>query len=153
MYYSNIDEMPLWNWRKCVEGLLEYCRLNQKKGKGNTDLENWTRLYDQYLARFGLAKDHELVIEKKLQLADLQLEYCENGIDFSLNKIRRLEREIEDILNRTKTGATIEECLMVLSKWMGFRLDQKVTTIMEFQTYLESYEKEAKAQRQNNPNG
>lgn len=146
-YYVSIDEFPLWNWRQCVEGLLNYTRINPKKGKDKNDLLAWEKLFDQNIERFGLAGDHERIIELKLELANLQCDYCIENSPFLLNRIKVLQADIKDILERAQEGATIDECLMALSKWMGFRLDQKVITVVEFNTYLKAYQAEGKQQK------
>lgn len=148
MYYETIDEMPLWNWRKCTEGKTEFVRLNKKVGNKKKDADVWTFLYDENIERFGLGKDQETIYELRLRLAELQCDYCIEGNTFMLNEIRMIEQEIIDIVDRIQNGASIDECLMVLSKWMGFRINQKETTVAEFYTYLNAFQDEGKKTKQ-----
>jgi hypothetical protein len=144
-YIESIDEMILWDWRKCLEGKHEYCRVDINKGTEQEDELFYDLLYDQYLQRFGLAKDYERILEIRVEMTEIRCEYCENGNLFLMNRVKVLEAEIEDIVKRSEEGMDTDDCLMYLSKWMGYRVDQKVITIVEFQTYLKAYEKETKA--------
>lgn len=150
MYYDLIDEMPLFNWEQCINGNLNYARINPKsKGKERKDLEAWETLYDQHLQRFGIGSEHQRILDKKIELAELQCEYCIDGNAFLLNRIKMLETDIKDILERTQQGMSIDECLMLLSRWLGFHLSKKQITCVEFQNYLKAYDKQAKEQKKN----
>ena len=148
MYIQSIDELSLWNWRKCVDGKIEFTRLKKTVGTKAKDAEAWIKLLDQHIERFGLGKDHEQIINLKLELAELQCDYCIEGNAFLLNRIRMIEQDMKDIIERAQNGATVDECLMALSKWMGFHLKQKEVTVVEFNTYLEGFQK---AGKQNKP--
>lgn len=143
-YFDDIEEFPLWNWRKCTQGEENYTRIRKQLGTKKRDSVAWENLQDQHIEKFGLADDHEKILELKMQMAEMQLDYCIDKNAFLLNAIRVIEEDIKEILDRSMEGASIDDCLMALSKWMGFRLDQKVISVVEFQTYLKAYQTEAK---------
>ena len=84
-YWGSIDEMPLYNWIKCNNGHLEYVR----NGRGNkaNDVINWMRLYNEYLATFGLDKRYKKYLEVKRKKALLQAEYVIKKDRFKLTEI------------------------------------------------------------------
>ena len=139
--YDLIDEMPLFNWEQCINGNINYCRIDPKSKFGNEkqDLKAWENLYDQYLKKFGLSSDHQRIIDLKNELALAQCDYCIDGNTFLLNRIRMLETDIKDILERSQQGMSIDQCLIVLSKWLKFHLDKKKITCTEFQNYLKAF--------------
>lgn len=144
IYINSIDELLLWNWRQCVEGKTEFTRVNIKVGTKEKDAVTWLKLQDQHIDRFGLGTDQERLMELKIELAELQCDYCIDGNDFILNRINAIEQDIIDIIEKAQEGATIDECLMALSKWIGFRVSQKEITVVEFNTYLNAFQKEGK---------
>ena len=100
-YYYDIDEMPLFNWRKCQEKQdYKYTRKDIKKGTEEEDLKAWDIIYDSYLSEFGLGSEYERILEIKTRIAELQCNLVIEDDRFLLNEIKRLERELNDILNR-----------------------------------------------------
>lgn len=141
-YYDSIDTIPLFNWRRMTDGDLKYSRINIEKGSDQKDLETFTLLMDQYYEEFGIGEDYKRVLELMVEIAKLQCEYCIDGQAFTLNRITILKEDLKEILERPVEG-TLDDCLVYLSKWLGFRLDQKAISVKEFYKYLEAYQKEA----------
>lgn len=148
-YFNSIDEIPLWNWWKIREGKYEYSRTEMKQGSEREDIEAFIRINDSYLNEFGFTKDEEKIIELKKELALLQCDYVITGDNFLRNNIRRLEVELEEMLNRDEgAGIDREEFLIHMEKWIGFRLEPKVITARyfykiekQFKNYNESLSK------------
>lgn len=143
-YYGDIDEMPLYNWRKCNEGKVHYTRKNLEKGTKKRDHEQWEKTYDSYLAEFGLGQDYARYYELKIELAVIQCEFVETDDRFLLNRIKQLEHEIKELLER-EPGADTDTAIVHLSKWMGSLIDQKKVTVRMFYKMLNEQQKEAEA--------
>ena len=54
-YWESIDEMPMYNWQKCSDGYLKYVTIDLIDDETNNQIQ-YDKLYDEYLARFGLSK-------------------------------------------------------------------------------------------------
>ena len=139
-YWVSIDEMPLYNWIKCNNGDLSYTRIG-KKGNLINDLKNWERLYNEYLASFGLNDRYKKYLEAQRKKAKLQAEYIIKKDNFKLTEIEIQNQRIKDLEVYFGDGEKIEVILTWLGMFLGFKLDKKNTTVTEYFTILEQYGK------------
>jgi hypothetical protein len=150
-YYTNID-LPLHNWIKIQEGKLEYSRKNLEDGVARLDEENSILIKDSYYLEFGVSKEYTRVLELYKDIAEAKLEWIVEDNDFILNKIRRLEKELEDLLGRP-VDSDIDTNLITLSKWMGQPVRKKETTVREFYKMVKLYAAEIEARKKLNKDG
>jgi hypothetical protein len=146
-YYDSIDEMPLYNWRLC-QGKQQfiYCRKNldesdKRKCNPDKDLLAWEKIYNTYITEFGLGKEFHRIDELRTQIAELQLDFIINNVQYIRNEIELLKGELEDLLGRPSEGDS-DTVLIHLSKWMGYKIEPKETTVREFFKMIREYEKE-----------
>lgn len=132
-YYHSIDDIPLFNWWRIREGDYEYTRKDLKAGSQRKDIEAFILINDSFLKEFGFSPDEQRIIELKREIALLQCEYVISEDNFLRNNIRRLELELDELLNRDiGAGIDREEFLIHLEKWIGFRLDEKEITARKY---------------------
>lgn len=141
-YYDSIDTITLFAWRRVTAGDLTYLRVDREKGSDEEDIAAFELLMDEYYEDFGLGEDYKRVLELMVEIAKVQCKYCIDENEFLLNRVTILKTELNDILERPVEG-TLDDCLVYLSKWLSFRLDQKAISVREFYKYLEAYKKEA----------
>lgn len=139
-YWSSIDEMPLYNWIKCNKGKIEYTR-KSKKGNKIQDYINWKLLYNEYLKEFGLDVRYKKYLEAQKKRAILQADYIITKERFKLTEIEIESQKIKDLDAHFGEGKKIEEILTWLGMFLGYRLDQKTTTVKEYFVILEQYGK------------
>lgn len=139
-YWSSIDEMPLFNWIRCNDGKLEYTRIN-KKGSKIQDYVNWKLLYNEYLSEFGLDVRYKKYLEATKKRAILQSEYVLTKERFKLTEIEIQSQKIKDLEMHFGDGKKIEVILTYLGMFLGYKLDQKSTTVKEYFVILEEYGK------------
>ena len=60
-HYQSIEEIPLFNWQKCLEGDVKYVNLETKEDASNQ--EAFTKLYDEFLQKRGVNKEYKNVRE------------------------------------------------------------------------------------------
>ena len=145
LYYLSIDDMPLYNWRKCQEKEeFNYCRKNLKLGTVKNDLEAWEKIYDSYIAEFGLGKEYKRILELRLEIANLQCDFVISGTNFIRNQIKRLERELQEIMEMPVESDT-DTILNHLRKWIGSWLNQREITVRDFYKLLRDYQNEIKS--------
>ena len=78
-----------------------------------------------------------------MELIDAYADYIENDNRFALNLIRRLEGELAEILNRN-TGGTLDDAIIILTKWIGSYVNEREWMAKDFFTALERLEQEQK---------
>lgn len=143
-YYKNIDELPLYNWIKINEGDLKYCRKDINKGSDEKDKASYEIITDTNYEQFGLDKNHSRLLDLYYQLAMARLEWISTAVDFIKNKINRLEFEIDDLYKRMNDegDGDFGETIILMSKWVGYRIDDKVVTVKEFRSMVSLFKKE-----------
>ena len=143
-YYSSIDDIILFNWWEVQKGNHEYCRIDLAVGTKKQDEIAWEKINDSYLAEFGLSNDMLQIIELRKRIALLECDLVIEDNTFLRNEIRRLTKELSDIL--TKEGKTDRDGFIVhLEKWLGFRINEKEITARKFYKTVKEFEKEQAA--------
>ena len=139
-YWSSIDEMTLYKWIRCNDGKLEYTR-KEKKGNKIQDVYNWKKLYNEYLKEFGLDVRYKKYLEAQKKRALLQSVYVITKERFKLTEIEIESQKIQDLEMHFAGGKKIEVILTWLGMFLGYKLDQKTTTVKEYFVILEEYGK------------
>jgi hypothetical protein len=150
-YYNSID-IPLYNWIKIQEGKIEYSRKNLEQGNIDLDEVNSILIKDSYYSEFGVSKEYLRVLELYKEISEAKLDWIIDNDEFILNKIRRLERGLKELLERPIDG-DIDTNLIILSKWIGYPVRQKETTVREFYKMVKSYSKEIEARKKTTTDG
>lgn len=145
-YWSSIDDMPLYNWIRCNDGKLEYTR-KEKKGNKVQDYLNWKLLYNEYLNEFGLDIRYKKYLEAQRERAILQSDYIITRERFKLTEIEIQSQKIKDLEMHFGEGKKIEVILTWLGMFLGYKLDQKTTSVKEYFVILEEYGKANKKVR------
>lgn len=146
-HWGLIDEFPLFNWMKCNDGDMRYTRLILTEGTEAQDQEAWLNLYDQYIKKYGLAKLHKRMLEVMKQKATLECEFVMTKDRFKLNLIEIEEQRLKDMMANAGEGMKIEDSLVHLSKWAGYRLNPKEISVVEYFNILKQYGKENSKKR------
>ncbi len=131
--YTSIDEMPLYNWHKCMEGEYKYVRFDEKEDTKNVEI--FEKVYSDKFK-------HQIELIKKIAI--LQCEYLISKNRFKLTQIEVENTKLEAIKKETGVGMTLQQTLIYLSKWLGYRLDWKQVSVSEYYTILNESSKQAK---------
>lgn len=150
-YYKDID-IPLYNWELMQEGKIEYCRIDLEKGTKELDEKNALLVKDSYYEVFGVSKEYLRVLDLYKEIAEAKLDWIVESDDFILNRIKHLETELEEILGRT-TDNDLDTNLISLSKWIGFAIRKKETTVREFYKMVKLYAAEMETRIKSTTNG
>ena len=140
-YHINIDEITVYNWRKCQAGDLTFTRIGEA-GTIEGDILAWELIMDSYYERFGLGKDFERVLELRKEIAIMECDFVIDNDNFILNHIRRLQAELNDILNKPSDG-DLSTALIHITKWLGSAVRERETTVLELYTMLGEMKKES----------
>ncbi len=140
--YTDIEEMPVFNWFK-VHASQDYSWLMIKpksvSPKNVHALQaKWKSLYDQYLKAFGFNESFLAIIEKEREIALMQVELAETG-NRTINTFIGLEKQKLNLLrSKTEAGANFYEIKTYVEKQMGFQIDIRKMSVMEFYTTLKT---------------
>lgn len=147
VYWVSIEDMPLYNWIKCNNGFYEYIRKSQSLKHNKKDVEQWGKIYDQYLEKFGLNDRYEKYLETKRKKALLQADYVINKTTFNKTKIAIQDAKLKNFEIYFGNGQDIEIILVWLGKYIGYKIDKKTTSVQEYFILLEEYGKANKKVR------
>lgn len=140
-YYKGIDVIPLENWIECMDGNIQYCRVNINNGNAQSDAIEWELIYDDYLKRYGLNKMYKKLLNQIKQKALLECEYVITGDRFKLTQIEIENSKLETMLKNAGQGIDIRESLIYISKWMGQWINPKTITALDFFNLQKQYER------------
>lgn len=143
-YINSINECYVFNWRHCLSGDLKYSRKDLNVGSEEMDALAWDNIYNDYIKQIGLGKNYEYILEMQRDLAILQCDFVINSKRFLLNGINTLKADIDEAIeNSKKGGEDMTTTLIKLSKWAGFKLNERETTVLEIHKMMDVIKKEA----------
>jgi hypothetical protein len=132
--------MPLHNWIQCNNGDLSYLIIEGKISDEKL-IEAWEKIYDQYLLRFGLNKKYERYLQAMVKRAQLQTDYVITKDKFKLTEIEIQNAKIANLEAHFGGGETIEVVLVYVSKWLGYRINTREISVLEYFVILDEYGK------------
>jgi hypothetical protein len=142
-HYKSLDDIPLYNWNKCMNGDLKYIRLDMQEHNDNE--LHFKELYDTYIKERGLGKDYKNYLSILKKKALLQCDYLITKDRFKLTQIEIEDAKLESLTKDKGESISIEKSLIYLSKWLGYRLDWKQVTANEYYLILDEYGKANKS--------
>jgi hypothetical protein len=147
-YFESIDELPIYNWNEIHKtGDLTFMLIDRTKTKGvnfKKLLEQWELIYEQYILKFGFDSHYLSILEKQLYIAELIIEKAETG-DNSINTFIELEKQLLlKLQEKNKSTGDFYESKSRLEKELGFYIDIRKCSVVEFYSYIKTIEKDAK---------
>lgn len=142
-HYDSIDDMPLYNWNKCINGDYYYVRIDEKQLDLPECEEAFKKVYESYMNVFGIDRKYKEQIETIKKIALLQCDYLITKDQFKLTQIEVENAKLEMFNGKLASNVTLQQTLIYLSKWLGYRLDWKQVTVSEYYTILEESSKQA----------
>jgi hypothetical protein len=128
---------------KCNEGEIIYIKKEVMPGAdpNEDDLKAWEKLHDQYIEKYGLSKLYKKLLSLMKEKALLECTFVITRDRFKLTQIELKEVELKSAIANNSNGMTIEEALVYLSKWIGYRLNPKEISVVEYFNILAQYGK------------
>ncbi len=142
--YSELYDMPLLNWEKCLEGKFHFIREKRADGYNNEDIKAFYRLYNKYIKKYGLGKEYRAYLEYQENYILLCAAYVETGKERILNDIATTHAKMEQMKPSSEKGVSIGQVVSMLSKWQGHWISKKEITVEEYKDLLGEYERENK---------
>jgi hypothetical protein len=139
--YKSLDELPIYNWDKCVRsGELKYLLLDPNLKCDVDLLELFMKFHQDYLDIFGANEESE----RYLSLLKQKIHHIEQiilGVKFHKNYLKIVDFEIEAIEKKKGDSQDLFDICAILSKFMGFQLDVKKVTVIDYYKYIKLLEK------------
>jgi hypothetical protein len=143
--YNSIEDLPIFNWWKIHETKkMIYLFVKEKDGKRkftNDELRllsfRWQKLYDQYLARYGFAESFidNLEFEKEIALLKIEMYETQNFAMETTIEIKEYQLSQQKKRAQKKEKADFYENKAQIEKRIGFRIDVKTCSVVEFVSY------------------
>jgi len=133
----------LFNWIKCTSNDLTFVR-KDKKGTEQEDIEAWERIYDSYIAEYGLNEVYKKLLNAMKKKALLEVDYILTRERFKLTEIEMQIANLDAMMMNGGNGMTIEQSLIHLSKWLGSWINAKDISTKEYFNLMSEYGKENK---------
>ena len=138
-YYSELNEIPIHNFEKCMEGDYSYIRKDDKEKWGKGEVIAFMELYEKYIQKYN-KKDLDSKISLYKSIIQLQCAYIESGDDYFLTQIDIKKAQLPQE-KTTKTKSNTTETLLILGQYTGYRLDPRKVTVDEYYTLIKLYER------------
>jgi len=139
--YKSLEELPIYNWDKCVRtGELKYLLLEPNLKCDIDLLELFKKFHQDYLDIFGANEESE----RYLSLLKQKIHHIEQiilGVKFHKNYLKIVDFEIEAIEKKKGDTQDLFDICAILSKFMGFQLDVKKVTVIDYYKYINLLEK------------
>ena len=109
---------------------------------GNNYVENWDKICDEFIQEFGISKEFQAIFKKYKQYI-LFLDKAINGGDPSMiNFAERAREEAEELEAKAQTPKSSKDKYFLASKYMGYPVRAKETTVKEFYHILKAMQNE-----------
>jgi hypothetical protein len=112
-----------------------------KKGTEQADIFYWTKLVDEHIKKFGLQENYKELLAIQIELAQAQLDYVATGNKKLKNTVRRLEAKITKMLVNNGENIDVNDVLIYLSKFLGYKIDKFTLTVTEYFKMINIYTK------------
>ena len=142
-YYSEVYDIPLFNWERVLDGEYQFMRLKPSKKKfGVAEIQAFHDLYNKYIERYGTSSQQEKKTKLELNYLKLYVQYATTDNEFILNQLSIIEDDLLKMAKDVHNGMTISQTLAWLSKWMDGRwINKKEITLEGFKTLIKEYER------------
>lgn len=148
--YQSIDDIPVYNWFKINEtNDLRWMLIDRdRKWHSGAAKNAWEMVYSEYIEAFGINENYLKLLEKQKELLLMNAEKAVDGDKwdpFNQNRMDMLRIDIKQ-LSTGKERPRTNEMKVHLEKHLGFKINEKETTVKEYYTYLEVMKKDIQAQ-------
>lgn len=145
--YDSIETMPIYNWFKINETndlrwvLKDF---NAQIGINAKALLNaWNKIFDEFIEVFGIPDKLREIMEMKRDIMILESQVALKGDRTRLPFIEIKRDALEKLLKSEKKGV-INQAKIYVEKFMGFRLNEKETSVKEFYGYVNALNEHTK---------
>ena len=135
--YTSIDEMPIYNWFKCVELKdYSYCAKDRLKADLEACQIKFSELYAEYVDTFGISQQLQDILGLQNEILVLKIDMVLTNDKTIRTFIELKELELKDKLNVKQSKTNTAK--VAIEKYLGFRLNENEVTVKEYYDYLQA---------------
>jgi len=140
MIYTSIEDMPIYNWFKCIDTKdYSYCSSERKNITEDVLKEceiAFNTCYDEFIYTFGISPELAEIIRIKNKILMLKIDIALTGDKSLENFIEIEEIQLNERLEVKQTKTNTYK--VAIEKYLGFRLNEKEVTVKEYYEYLQA---------------
>jgi len=138
--YTSIEDMPVYNWFKCIENKeYKYVLVDPKtyiQGAEKEYTDAFKVVYNEYVDTLGVSEQLQDIIAIQNEIWVLKIDKALTGDNFFNTLIELKELELVDKL-KVKQSKT-NTAKIAIEKYLGFRVNEREVTVKEYYDYLEA---------------
>jgi hypothetical protein len=145
--YTDLNDLPAFNWFRCTKTQDLTFLLVDRKKKADKELleEVFQKLNDQLINELGVSDEYLNYLHKlrSYNLAKCQYLISQNNFDLTLMNIAKTE--LEQIQKQMSSGAKSGNEKISAERILGFRIDLKDISVIEYYDYIKEADKIARS--------
>ncbi len=137
--YKDIDELPLWNYKKIIETKdLIYLLKNDNTKATPDELANiWASIGEQLSEFSGVSDKYQKWLLLHIDYENLQLDYIATGDRSFITQINIKAKQIERMQKQFEGGGEdFDKQIAAVELYFKFHIDEKQTTVKRFFNYI-----------------
>lgn len=138
IFYTSIDEISIYNWRKIIEKQEYSYVLKSGKASDEKCKEAFGLLYNEYVDTFGLNTAYVDIIELQNEILIYKIDIVANGELWKKAHLQLAENKLKTKLEAKQINSS--EVTVHIEKHMGFQIDEHKTSVLKYYNYLKALE-------------
>jgi hypothetical protein len=146
-YYLSCDELPIYNWQKCLDGDLTFLRKNDEGSEDNDNLAWWDFLNDYYDV-IGFSDQQLQLNELKERYLMALLDYLEapeNQQAFLSNELTWSKDALDFFTKNNEQNQDVKSSILKsvvdLQDVFKYQINEYKTTVLKFHIMMKKAEK------------
>jgi len=142
--WQSIEQLPIYNFRKCQEGDLRYLFIKWKQKPCKALIEIWAQIQDEFFERIEMNEKQSYIYRKSKKYIVNELEKIINENPAKLSRLTVENKKIEIELTKEQgVKQDIFDQVAILKIHFKIDIDIKKMSVLEYYKYLKIYEKQA----------
>ena len=113
-------------------------------GTPEMDDHFFSKIYDEYIADFGLSDMHLKLLKTMKKRALLEIQFVITRERFKLTEIDIEIAKLESMMKNNGSGMTIEQSLIHMSKWMNTWINSKQISVRDYFNLMNEFKRSNK---------
>ena len=146
--YNTATDLPILNWWNIHEGEIDQLFKVPRKPKNNEIAilaDIWEGIVCEFIDTLGISKQYIKILEAKKSLILLQIKYSKTKDKRLKLFITIAQRKLESLIGEEIEQVGNYEQKALVSKALGFAINGKTTSVIDYYSYIKILEKQAKA--------
>lgn len=141
--YLSLNELPQFNWLEINKNDFKYLFKSQRnfiedEAKPLNDI--YRNLLKEFIKLYGLSEEYKTILQKRSEIAILKCSLLITKDRINQTWIDIAEFELKEMIEGQKNG-DFNDVKAYVDKEMGFRIDIRKVSVVEYQGYLKLIQK------------